>query len=107
MAQEQTVEFTRRILLHNTLLTFADHVYFQAPTNTNMQYPCIVYSIDDDVVFHADDQPYHLKDRYQVMVIGKDPDTPIRRQIASLPVCRFDRHYVADNLHHYVFNLFF
>lgn len=100
---------TKREQLQNLLegLLGSDLVYFQAPTNVQMQYPCIRYEQDDAETLFADNSPYRYTKRYQVMVIDRDPDSLIPDSIAALPLCRFDRHYTGDNLHHFVFSLFF
>jgi hypothetical protein len=84
-----------------------ENVYFQPPPNIRMDYPCIVYNRDFQLVKFADNSPYFGKKRYQVTVIDRDPDSPIPDRIAALPLCAFDRFYTADNLNHDVFNLFF
>jgi hypothetical protein len=84
-----------------------DQVYFQPPPNVSMDYPCIVYRRDYELVRHADDQPYSRRKRYQVTVIDRDPDSVIPDKVAELPLCVFDRFYTAENLNHDVFKLFF
>lgn len=96
-----------RLELQALLKTIAPNVYFQTPENLQMQYPCIVYKLDDIQIDHADDKPYNHRKRYQVKVIDQNPDSSIADQIASLPTVAFDRFFTADNLNHYVFNLFF
>lgn len=106
MAQEQTMT-KGRDKLHAIFKGLTPNVYFQAPPNTVMQYPCIRYEINDAETQFAGNAPYLHEWRYQVMVIDRDPDSPIRDAIALLPKCRFQRSYPADDLHHFVFNLFF
>lgn len=84
-----------------------DNVYFQPPTNTGLQYPCIIYKRDYAASTYADDIPYHYTQRYSVIIIDRNPDSPIPRRIADLPLCVYDRFYTADNLNHDVFTLFF
>ena len=96
-----------RLELHTLLLTLADHVYFQPPENTTLEYPCIIYRRDSADTKFADNRPFRYEKRYQVMVIDQDPDSPIPDKVADLPSCVFDRHYTADYLNHDVFNLFF
>ena len=84
-----------------------DQVYFQPPPNVKMDYPCIVYRRDLELVRHADDYPYSRRKRYQVTVIDRDPDSAIPDKVAELPLCVFDRFYTAENLNHDVFKLFF
>ena len=83
------------------------YVYFQPPESFGMGYPAIVYSLDNLENSHANDSVYNMRDRYSVTYITQNPDDPIIREIASWPLCRFDRHYKADNLNHYVYTLYF
>lgn len=85
----------------------SDHVYFQPPPNVALAYPCIVYSRDLSQTVFADNSPYSYAQRYQVILIDKNPDSEIHAKIAALPMCLFTRFYTADNLNHDVFNLFF
>lgn len=107
MVQEPTEMISKREQLGLLLATFCPNVYFQAPPNNQMQYPCILYKRDDARTAFADNMPYRYTKRYQVTVIDKDPDSDIPDKIAGLPLCSFDRHYTADNLNHDVYNLFF
>lgn len=97
----------RRLQLQALLESFCDNVYFQPPPDAQMQYPCIRYRRDDADTKFADNKPYGRKKRYQVTVIDPDPDSPIPDQIATLPLCSFDRFFTADNLNHDVYNVYF
>lgn len=96
-----------RLELHTLLKTIADNVYFQPPTNVKLVYPCIIYERDSGDTKFADDKPYNHTVRYTIVVIDRDPDSPILAKIAALPMCLFNRFYSADNLNHNVYNLFF
>jgi len=85
----------------------SDSVYFQPPVNVQIKYPCIIYKRDNIVAKWADDKPYNLAKRYTVTVIDRNPDSDIPDKLAALRHCRFDRFYIADNLNHNVFTLFF
>ena len=85
----------------------SDQVYFQPPTNVQMKYPCIVYKRDRADTKFADDNPYHHTQRYQVIVIDRNPDSEVHNQVAALPMCLYNRFYTADNLNHDVYNLYF
>ena len=85
----------------------SENVYFQPPANVQMVYPCIVYKKDDIDTEFADNHPYRLTQRYMVTVIDRNPDSAFPSQIAELPLCRFNRSYVANNLNHDVFILYF
>lgn len=82
-------------------------VYFQPPASVQMQYPCIVYQWDRTDTVFADNEPYGHTRRYQVTVIDRDPDTVIPAKILDLPRCLHQRNFVAGNLHHYVFALYY
>lgn len=96
-----------RLDLQALLESITEHVYFQPPTDSAMQYPCILYSRDASWSEHADNRPYAHMKRYQVTVIDRNPDSALPDQVEELPLCRFDRFYKADGLNHWVFNLFF
>jgi len=97
----------QRLELHAILKTIVPKAYFQPPDNLSMTYPCIRYDIDDADTEFADNIPYRFTWRYQLILITEDPDDPAKEKLVSLPMCRYDRHYVAGELHHYVFNIFY
>lgn len=81
--------------------------YFQPPATVKMQYPCIVYALDDIRTEFAGNLPYKHTKRYQVTVIHDDPDSDIPDRLVALPMSQFDRRYTANNLHHSVITLYF
>lgn len=83
------------------------NVYFQPPSNLQMQYECIVYAQDNAKTEFAGNSPYSYVKRYQVTAITRNPDSAIPDKIAQLPLSNLNRIFTADNLHHYVFNLYF
>lgn len=72
-----------------------------------MVYPCIIYKRDDVSALHANNETYRYTQRYQVTYIDRKPDSLIPGKIGRLPLCVYDRFYVADNLNHDVFNLYY
>lgn len=85
----------------------SNNVYFQPPSNVQMAFPAIVYKRDDIRSEFAGNLPYRLTDRYMVTVIDRDPNSPTPKKVALLPMCVFSRHYVADNLNHDVYILYY
>lgn len=85
----------------------SDEVWFQPPSNVQMTYPAIVYKRLAVETYFADDIPFCRKKRYQVTIIDRDPDSEIPDKVAQLPTATFDRNFVADNLNHDVYNLYF
>lgn len=99
----------RRLELHQILCDIlgSRHVYFQPPESVKMEYPAIVYGLDNLDPEYADDGVYLLFTRYSVTVIDKNPDSEFPAKVARLPTCKFNRHYKRDNLNHYVFVLYY
>lgn len=99
----------RRLELHSKFVALlgSHNVYFQPSSNVQMKYPAIVYERNVIDNKHANDNPYAQSLGYTVKVIDKNPDSEIVKKVAQLPMCRFDRHYVADNLNHDVFTLYY
>lgn len=97
----------RRMEFQTLLEEFVSDVYFQPPASVRMNYPCIVYERSNIRPTFADNSPYSLATSYQVTVIHRDPDSPIPYNLAQLPMCKFNRHFTSDNLHHDVFTIFF
>lgn len=83
------------------------HVYYQPPENVKMEYPAIRYSKKKPDVKRANNKIYMKTNCYEVIVISRKPDEPVIGKIEELPMCEWDNHYVADNLNHDVFTLYF
>lgn len=81
-------------------------VYYQPPENIKMSYPAIVYFKSRIDTKKANDKTYQKRPRYEVTVIGRRPDHAVIQKILDLPYASYDRHYVADNLHHDVLTLY-
>ena len=100
-----------RLQLHSLLTEITEHVYFQPPSNIVMQYPCIVYARDGDLVDvstrYADNKLYRHTKRYQVTVIDRNPDSELSDLVADLPMCLLNRAFPSNDLNHWVFTLFF
>lgn len=96
-----------RTKLHDLLLHITDNVYFQPKQNVELEYPCIIYKREDSEFRHANNELYDQFKRYQVTVIDRDPDSGIPDQVATLPMCSFNRFYTADGLNHDVYQVFF
>lgn len=95
--------------LHNILVSIlgSKNVYFQPPASKTMSYPCIVYKRNVIDIKKADNISYSTKIGYTVTVIDANPDSLIPLKLLDLPLCKFDRFYVADNLNHDVYTLYY
>lgn len=96
-----------RTELSEILHGFRDNVYFQPPTGKRIDYPCIIYKLEDIEPRYADNTSYSLCNEYTVTDITRDPDDNVKFMIAQLPMCRLTRSYTEDNLYHNVYRLFF
>lgn len=72
-----------------------------------MEFPCILYKLDDREIRHANNAPYQKSKRYQVTVMDRNGLSQIPDAVADLPLCAFERRFVVDQLYHDVFNLYF
>jgi len=97
---------TRREL-SEVLHELADHVYFQPPATVQMKYPCIVYHRKPAQIAHADNRPYKKDHTWQLTVIDRDPDSTIAEAVEELPGISCDANFTQDNLHHYVYSLYY
>ena len=101
----------RRLKLHEELVELAGSsyfVYFQPPTGTHIQYPCIVYSKDSGDALYANNHAYRYSQRYQVTVITREPDCDLPKQILEhFQMCRMDRQFASENLYHNVLILYY
>lgn len=97
-----------RLELHSVLqeLLGSSNVYYQPPESIKMQYDAIRYSKKSIDSKYANDRKYSMTDCYELIVISRLPDNPIIKKLLSLPYCSYDRHYVADNLHHDVLTIY-
>ena len=97
----------QRSMLQQILELLCDNVYFQPPPNVQMNYPAIVYERARADVEFADNGPYRFTKQYSLTLISRNPDEPIQNSIAAFPMCTHERFFVADNLNHDVFALYF
>lgn len=96
-----------RVELNAILKEISPNVYFQPPSNVQMEYPCIVYERARSDTEFAGNAPYLITKRYTVTVIDRNPDSAIPDAVAQLPMCTHSTFFVADNLNHDVFDLYF
>lgn len=99
-----------RLNLHEELceLLGTRNVYYQSPESVKMQYDAIRYELGGKDLKRANDRIYLNTNRYDGVVITRDPDTPIPdKLLAHFEMCSFGRPYTADNLNHYPFTLYY
>ncbi len=99
-----------RLGLHEKLVELigSNNVYFQPPASVQISYPCVIYSVGNGDAKRADGIVYNYINSYDLIFIYKKPNIEIIEQVLSaLPMCRVTRVYVADNLNHYAFSVYY
>lgn len=99
-----------RLKLHEELceLLGTENVYFQPPSNVKMKYDAIRYELSGKDLKFANNGAYIIVNRYDGVIITRDPDTTIPDEIIRrLKMCSFGRPYIADNLNHYPFTVYY
>ena len=100
---------SRREQLHAMLegALGSPNVYYQPPINVEMKFPAIRYSLKSIDKMKANNAAYKMTRAYEVIVISKSPDCAAIEKILEWQHTRYDRHYVADNLHHDVITIYY
>ena len=98
-----------RLDLHELLCEVlgSRNVYYSPPATIRMKYPAIVYSRSDIDNKFANDSVYKQSHVYSITVIDDDPDSEIVERMSLIPRCKFDRHFVSDNLNHDTFTIYY
>lgn len=73
-----------------------------------MNYDAIRYELSGKDLKHADNKIYSIMNRYDGVIIAQDPDTTLPdKLLATFAMCSFGRPYIADNLNHFPFTLYY
>lgn len=94
-----------RLSLHNKLLSITPKVYFQPPATIVLEYPCIIYKLDDVELTRANNLVYGKTKKYLVTVVDRNPDTILYEKILELPYSELVSSFTKDNLNQYICSL--
>ena len=99
----------RRLLFDEMIkeVTGLTHVYYDPPESVLMEYPAIVYKKTKMPALYANNKKYVKSIAFEVQVICEDPDTIYVDKVQDIKFSAFDRHFVADDLHHDVLTIIF
>lgn len=99
----------KRLSLQKELEKLAGaNVYFQPPASVHLAYPCVIYNLAAGDIKRADDSVYSYTNRFELMFIYRKPNMEIVEKVMrAFPMCSVSRIYIADNLYHYAFNLYY
>ncbi len=96
-----------------------DEVYFQNSSDagldgapyifTGMNYPCFTVKRTNVFQPKANDRLYLFRPAYEVTYINRDePDPEMLYEVGQrFQLCNYQRHFVADNLHHDVWIIYY
>lgn len=100
---------TRRQQLHSELKSLGlTNVYFQPPENVKLIFPCLIYKMVRLSPEYADNIPYAMSKRYNLLYITKDPDDTMPETLAwHFPSIIHNTSYVNDTLYHHSFDLYY
>lgn len=99
----------KRLSLQKELEKLAGaNVYFQPPASVHLAYPCVIYNLAAGDIKRADDSVYSYTNRFELIFIYRKPNMEIVEKVMrAFPMCSVSRIYIADNLYHYAFNLYY
>lgn len=99
-----------RLDLHEELCEILEsrNVYFQPPASVMMKYDAIRYSLGGKDLKRANNRIYNSINQYDGIFITTNPDSGKPDEIlAHFQMCSFGTPYVADNLYHFPFTLYY
>lgn len=99
----------RRLLFDEKLrdVTGLTNVYYDPPESIFMEYPAIVYKKTKMPVRYANNKKYIKHLAFEVKLICEDADSIYVDLLHEMEYSTFDRHFIADDLHHDVFTIIF
>ena len=100
----------RRQNLHDELkeLLGTNNCYFQPPESIKLKYPCYVYKRSAPDRLRADNLLYRRVNKYELIYITFNPDDPLIETTEDhFSMCSLLRHYAADGLNHYYYEIYY
>lgn len=86
----------------------SENVYFNPPASFKMSYPCIRYKGSGKDLKRANNKVYIGTNRYEGVVIDYNPDSEIPDKLLEhFQLCSVGSSYVADNLVHFPFTIYY
>ena len=76
-----------------------ENVYFQAPPNTGMSYPCIVYDFKRFDKHYADNKPYLVTGYWDVHHMYKSISNDLKEKSLDIEFFEFDRRMKSQGVY--------
>lgn len=99
-----------RLELHEELCEVLGtrNVYFNPPEGVKMKYNAIRYELAGKDLVYANNKVYRIVNKYDGVLITTEADTTIPDDILNrFEMSSFGRPYIADNLYHYPFTIYY
>lgn len=85
----------------------SNHVYFQAPPNTGMTYPCIVYQYIRTMAKNADNTPYIVTGYWEIHHMYKSIKNDLKeKMIYACPYMAHNNRIVKDGVYNDYYTLY-
>lgn len=85
-----------------------DKVHFQPPESVKLTFPCILFKFEGFKEFFANDGRHMLREKYTATHIYREPEADLKEEVLSAFLfASFDRPYIADNLYHDVYTIYY
>lgn len=99
---------TKRLELHQELLQFLPHVYFQPPSDIRMTFPCIAYTKSSIDIKYANNKIYKMAQEYQITLMEADPDSTLADRILEhFQYSAPGSNFVSDGLNHTIIKIYY
>lgn len=83
-------------------------VYYQPPPSLQMKYEAIRYELSGKDLKRANNKIYKNLNEYSGVVITRNPDSETPNNILEhFQYCSLGRSYIAENLYHFPFTLYY
>lgn len=97
-----------RLDFQRELRTHAQYAYYMRPQNNKMAYPCFVYKNVTPKQVKADNRNYLTIPCYDVLYISDTENEGIIEEMTSaFGHCMAGAPYIADDLFHYPFTIYY
>lgn len=83
------------------------NAYFDPPESIKLNYPAIVYNLSNIQSTFANNDLYRYNNALSVTYITKSPEDPVFWKLLKIPMCKLERTFTVDNLHHATYTIFY
>lgn len=98
-----------RLKLHEVFVNIlgSENCYYCPPNGMQMEYPCIIYKPSLLGTNFADNIRYIKRNRYDITIVDRDPDSELPNKLLDLPTAYFETYFTSANLNYWQLTLYF